>query len=892
MSIRNLDKAFRPASVALIAASLDEGGIAAAALRNLVGFDGPLSLVAPGASAPAPIPSFPDIARLPQAPDLAVIAAVPPAQLAALVRDLGARGTRAVLILGTAYTATSAEGRAGLREILAAARPNLVRVIGPASLGIIVPGPGDRAGLNASFAHLAPAPGAIALVSRSNALAAAALDWAKPRRIGFSHVVALGDVSDVDFGDMLDYLATSPETRAILLYVEEIADARKFISAARAAARSKPVVIVKASRFAAHRFAAHCFADDARTAPDAVYDAAFRRAGALRVRSMPELFAAAETLALTRERRGDRLAILTNGTGPGVLARDALAAEGGRLAAFSPETLARLAALTSPNPEEGPNPIDIPADAPPSHRAAALAAVLEDPGVDAALVLHSPSALEAPAAAADALIAALAAIPSLAASRRNVFTAWLGEETAAVGRARFVEARIPTYASLDEAVTGFMHRVRYRGNQDLLMEVPPARRDDAPPDQETAAATIATALAAGRRFLDPDEVFRLFAAYGIPLVPSRAVADGEEAAKAAAEIGVPVALKIRSPDIAHRGAAGGVALHLEGIAAVRAEAAAMLARVRRARPGAKLEGFLVQEMIARPGALELAAGLIDGGVFGPVVTFGAKGSTIGSGTPEGASLELPPLNMALARWQMARAAIALPPADQDQVARLLIRVGEIACAHAEIESLRIDPLLADADGVIALDARIAVTPNHRRATQRLAILPYPAELETTLSLDDGTEIRVRPIRPEDEPLLQEMFRHMSAEDVRLRFLTAMRRMPPALAARLTQIDYDREMALIALDEDGGMEGVARFAADPDNARAEFAIAVRSDRKRHSLGRALMTYLLEIAHRRAIGEIYGDVAADNAQMLAFCRALDFTLGPHPDDPQLVRVTRPA
>ncbi len=849
MSIRNLDKAFRPASVALVAASVREGSLGAAALRNLAGFPGPLSLVAPAGAAPAPMPSFPDIARLPQAPDLAVIAA-PPEQIPALVRDLGARGTRAALILGTAYTATSAEGKAALREILAAARPNLVRVIGPASLGIIVPGPGGKPGLNASFAHLAPPPGAIALVSRSNALAAAALDWAQPRRIGFSHVVALGDVSDVDFGDMLDYLATSPEARAILLYTEEVTEARKFMSAARAAARSKPVVVVKASRFAAH-----CFAEGARTAPDEVYDAAFRRAGALRVRSMPELFAAAETLALTRERRGDRLAILTNGTGPGVLARDALAAEGGRLAAFSPETIARLASLTSPNPEEGPNPIDIPADAPPSHRAAALAAVLEDPGVDAALVLHSPSALEAPDAAAEALIAALAAIPSFAApslamSGRNVFTAWLGEETAAIGRARFVAARIPTYASLDEAVTGFMHRVRYRGNQDLLMEVPPARRDDAPPDQETAAATIAAALAAGRRFLDPDEVFRLLAAYGIPLVPSRAVADGE--------------------------------------------AAAMLARIRRARPGAKLEGFLVQEMIARPGALELAAGLIDGGVFGPVVTFGPGGSAASgsaAGAPRDASLELPPLNMALARWQVARAGIDLPPAEQDEVAQLLIRIAEIACAHAEIESLCIDPLLADADGVIALDARIAVAPSPRRAAQRLAILPYPAELETTLSLDDGTSIRVRPIRPEDEPLLQEMFRHMSAEDVRLRFLTAMRRMPPALAARLTQIDYDREMALIALDADGSMQGVARFSADPDNARAEFAVAVRSDRKRHSLGRALMTYLLEIAHRRGIGEIYGDVAADNAQMLAFCRALGFTVGPHPDDPQLLLVTRP-
>ncbi|HUA76455.1 MAG TPA: GNAT family N-acetyltransferase, partial [Acetobacteraceae bacterium] len=706
--------------------------------------------------------------------------------------------------------------------------------------------------------------------------AAAALDWAQPRRIGFSHVVALGDVADVDLGDMLDYLGAS-EARAILLYAEEITAARKFMSAARAAARSKPVVVVKARRFGAHP-----------APPDEIYDAAFRRAGALRVRSMPELFAAAETLALTRERRGDRLAILTNGTGPGILARDALFEEGGHLAAFSPETIARLAAIPTESGAVAANPIDIPADARPAHRAAALAAVLEDPGVDAALVLHSPSALEAPAEAAEALIAALAAVPSLAASRRNVFTAWLGEETAASARRRFAEARIPTYASLNDAVSGFMHRVRYRANQDLLMEVPPAQRDDAPPDRETAAAIITTALAAHRSWLDPDEVSRFLAAYGIPMVPSRAVADGEEAAKAAAGIGGAVALKIRSADIPHRGEIGGVALHLEGTAHLRAEAAAMLARIRRIRPSARIEGFLVQEMIVRPGARELSAGLIDGGVFGPAVMFGPAGST--ADTLDDAGLELPPLNMALARWQIARARI-LPPLeiDTDAIAKILIRIGEIACAHAEIESLLIDPLLADADGVIALDARIAVAPTRRSATSRLAILPYPAELETTLTLDDGTTMLVRPIRPEDEPLLQDMFHHMSAEDVRLRFLTAMREMPHALAARLTQIDYGREMAVIALDENG-MEGVARFSADPDNAKAEFAIAVRSDRKRHSLGRTLMTYLLEIAQHRGIGEIFGEVAAENIQMIAFCRALGFTITPHPDDPQLIRVSR--
>ncbi|HUC16904.1 MAG TPA: bifunctional acetate--CoA ligase family protein/GNAT family N-acetyltransferase [Acetobacteraceae bacterium] len=886
MSIRNLDKAFHPVSIALIAASLEEGGIAAKTQANLAagGFKGPLWCVAPKPGACASMPWFPDVASLPRAPDLAVIAA-PPETLPSLLDALGARGTGAALLLGTASVAADLPGQALRRAILAAARPHLLRVIGPASLGIIVPG----RGLNASFAHLAPARGSVALISQSSALAAAALDWARPRRIGFSHVVTLGDVADVDFGDMLDCLASSPEARAILLYAERIRHARKFMSAARAAARGKPVVVVKAGRFAT---------GEDEDAPDAVFDAAFRRAGALRVRSMPELFAAAETLALTRERRGNRLAILTNGTGPGILARDALLEAGGRLAAFTPETAVRLAsfrAALEPDANGDANPIDIPGDADPKVSAASLAAVLSDPGVDAALVVHSPNALETSDEVAEALIAALPSFSSLAPTGRNIFTAWLGEETAAPARRRFAEARIPSYASLDEAVSGFMHRVRYRANQDMLMEVPPAERDDAKPDHETASSAIAAALAAGRQWLDPAEAERLLGAYGIPIAPSRAVASGEEAAAAAAAIGGLVALKIRSADIARRGEAGGVALHLEGAAQVRAEGAAMLARIRRVRPEARIEGFLVQEMITRRGAIELAVGLIDGGIFGPVVMFGQGGALMSGET----SLELPPLNMALANWQMARARIwprlqeGLGPSSVDTgaVAQVLIRVAEIACAHAEIEALLIDPLLADADGVIALDARIAVAPARRSAARRLAIPPYPAELETSLPLDDGGEVRVRPIRPEDEPLLQEMFRHMSAEDVRLRFFTAMREMPHALAARLTQIDYDREMAVIALDEAGAMEGVARFAADPDNARAEFAVVVRSDRKRHHIGHLLMTYLLEIAHRRGIGEIFGDVVAENAPMIAFCRALGFSIGPHPADRQLLRVSRP-
>ena len=890
MSIRNFRNLFKPARVALIGASERPGSVGAVVARNLrrAGFHGELMFVNPHLLALDGQRVYPDVASLPRAPDLAVIA-TPPDTVPGLVMALGAKGTRAAVIITAGFGELGARGNALQQAALDAARPHLLRLVGPNCVGILVPG----IGLDASFSHLAPPAGDVAFVSQSGALITAMLDWAAPRAIGFSHVVSLGDMADVDFGDMLDYLAADPQTRAILLYVEGITAGRKFMSAARAAARLKPVLVLKAgrSRAGAHAASSHT---GMLAGSDRVYDAAFRRAGMLRVETMAELFDAAETLALTGEQNGDRLAILTNGGGAGVLASDALEAAGGRLAQLAPETIAQLDAVLPATWSRG-NPVDIIGDAPGSRYAAALAALFADDGIDAVLALNCPTAIASPEEAAQGLIDAIGNLPPGARHGRNIFTAWLGAQSAAPARRRFNAARLATYDTPDEAVTGFLHRVRYQRNQALLLEAPPAHPDAARPDVAAAQRTIAAALAAGRSWLDPEEVEAVLAAYAIPGPASRIAVTPAQAAEAAAVIGFPVALKIRSADITHKSDVGGVALDLAAAAAVRAAAAAMAARVRQARPAARLDGFLVQQMVRRPGAYELVVGLSEDAVFGPVVLFGQGGTAVE--VIDDSAIALPPLNPLLARAQMSRTRVwrllqgyrDRPPAAVDAIADVLIRLGQLAAGHPEVKELDINPLLADADGVVAIDARICVAAAVLPGAARLAIAPYPRGLESMAALRDGTRVALRPILPEDEPLLHDLAAHMTPEDLRLRFFVPVHGLSHELAARLTQIDYDREMALVAM-HDGTVLGIARYFADPDRLTAEFAVAVRSDWHGRGVGYLLLNRLIEIAAAAGIGELVGEVLRENRTMLAMCRELGFHLAADSADPSLVRAVR--
>jgi acetyltransferase len=889
MTIRNLDFLFKPRSVALIGASKRPGSVGALVARNLFrsGFDGPVMPVNPKHGAIERVLTYPDVASLPLVPDLAVIS-TPPDTVPGIIGDLAGRGTKAAVVISAGFGEGGAAHGSELRQaMLDAGKHQLMRIVGPNCLGIMVPG----IGLNASFAHLDPLRGRLAFVAQSGAVVTSVVDWATSRGIGFSHLVSLGDMADVDFGDMLDYLANDPDTRAILLYVEMVTHARKFMSAGRAAARMKPVIVVKAGRHAegARAAASH---SGALAGADAVYDTAFRRAGMLRVFRLEDLFDAVQTLAVARPPRGDRLAIVTNGGGAGVLATDALIDLGGHLAELAPDTVTRLGQVLPPTWSHG-NPVDIVGDAPARRYAEALDLVMRDKRVDGVVVLNCPTAVTSPRDAAQA-------VAEVVGRRRQppVLTSWLGERAALEARQLFAEQKIPTYDTPEDAVSAFMQMVAYRRNQDMLMETPPSLSEELEPDTAAAQAVIARALAEGRSWLTEVEGKEILAAYGVPVAPTRLATTPHEAAALAAQIGGPVALKIVSPEILHKSDVGGVALELIGPAHVEQAAAAMLERVGSTAPEARLVGLSVQPMIRRPGAYELIVGVTTDRQFGPMVLFGHGGTAVEVISDR--ALALPPLNLHLARELMSRTRIhrllegyrGQRPANLDAIASTLIKISQLVIDFAEIEELDINPLLADGYGVIALDMRVTVGAASAPPTQRLAIRPYPSELEETIRLGDGRELMLRPVRPEDEPAFQAAFAKLTPEEIRLRFFAPIKTLGHVQAARFTQIDYDREMALVLAEPGipGKSEvfGVARIAADPDNERAEYAIIVRHDMTGMGLGVLLMRRIIDYARRRGIGEIFGDVLRENTTMLRICHELGFTQTSVPDEPGLIRV----
>ncbi|MCC7414226.1 MAG: bifunctional acetate--CoA ligase family protein/GNAT family N-acetyltransferase [Gammaproteobacteria bacterium] len=890
MTIRNLDRLLNPSSVALIGASRTPGSVGATVAHNLFngGFDGPVMPVNPKHRAIEGVLAYPDVASLPVIPDLAVIC-TPPQAIPGLIGELGQRGTRAAVIVTAGFgEGGDAAGKALERDVLQAARPYLLRIVGPNCLGLIVP----EVGLNASFAHLAPRHGHLAFAAQSGAIVTSVVDWAHSRGIGFSHLVSLGDMIDVDFGDMLDYLASDGDTRAILLYIEAVTHARKFLSAARAAARSKPVVVVKGGRHAegAKAVASHT---GALAGVDAVYDAAFRRAGMLRVFSLEELFDAVGILGMIRPPKGDRLAILSNGGGIGILATDALMDRRGRLAELSAATKAKLDAVLPKTWSHG-NPVDIVGDADAKRYGDALTVLLESGDTDAVLVLNCPTAIASGIDAARGVVEA-------AAPRKTpvVIASWVGEASTAEARALFAAHAIPSYATPEAGVRAFMYTVNYRRSQELLTQTPPSIPQEFEPDVEAVRALVAGVIAQGREWLNEAEAKAALAAYGIPVAAVRIVATAEQAAAAAVEFGVPVAMKILSPDITHKSDVGGVALDLDGERMVRERAELMLANVRKRCPDARVEGFTVGPMVRRAGAYELIAGVTDDAQFGPVILFGHGGTAVE--VVDDKALGLPPLNMHLAREIMSRTRIYRElegyrdraAADLDGIAMTLIKIAQLASDVPQVIELDINPLLADADGVIALDARLRVRATDARPGERLAIRPYPKELEEDIPLADGRELLLRPIVPEDEPALQDAFARFSPEQIRLRFFVPMKTLSHVVAARFTQIDYDREMALV-LTEHGiagqtELYGVVRVSADPDNERGEYAIIVRQDMTGLGLGLLLMRRIVDYARARGLAEIHGDVLHENSTMLRLCDALGFERSALADDPALVRVT---
>ncbi len=888
MTIRNLEHLLAPQTIALIGASDRPHSVGAIVTDNLLkgGFKGEIWLVNPKRKAIGAVRCYASVAALPGTADLAVIA-TPPDTLPDLIDQLGRSGCRAAVVV-------TAGIRGALRDaMLTAAGRYLLRIQGPNCLGLMLP----PLGINASFAQMAPPAGNLAFLSQSGALITGIIDWAASRGVGFSHVVSMGDMADVDAGDLLDYLAGDAHSTAILMYLESVTAAPKFMSAARRAARVKPVIVIKSGRHASGAAAALSHTG-ALAGADRAFEAAFRRAGVLRVRELSELFSAAEVLAKVPSLAGDRLAIITNGGGAGVLAADRLSDLAIEPALLTTATIARLDS-SLPATWSRRNPVDIVGDADAGRFATALDATLDDPGVDAALVINCPTALNESLEAAAAVTRTLDERVKNGRQTKPVLTAWLGETAAASSREHFAAQGIATFDTPADAIEAFAQLSRYRRAQTALMATPPSLPEAVFQDGPAAAGILKSALEAGHTTMTEVEAKALLAAYDIPIAETIVAATPT----AAASLAKPLlqqygscALKILSAAISHKSDIGGVRLDLETPEQIEQSAKLMLARVSAAKPEALIDGFTIQPMIKRPGAHELLLGISIDPTFGPLVTFGAGGIAVEA--MRDVAHALAPLDLYLARdlmrqtrvWRLLQGYRNRPRADIDAIALTLVRLSYLAARHPEIREIDINPLLADENGVIALDARVVIADETKTPRTPMAIRPYPTEWEKTLQLSGLVSIQLRPIRPEDETLYTAFFAKVDSADVRLRFFQPKVGLSHRFLARLTQIDYAREMAFVAISKDTGeLLGVARFVADPDFVAGEFGILVRSDLKGRGIGWALMTQLIDYATAAKLQQIYGHVLAHNTTMLAMCQQLGFATAIETDDPSLIKAT---
>jgi len=870
MRLRNLERMMAPRSVALVDAG-DPATAAAVAARLGGGrFEGAVAVVGDAGLLPdRPHAAAPGALDPP--PDLAVIAG-PPAAATGALRALSAAGAAAAVV--TAETPTDGD-RVAMRRAAGA-----MRLLGPDSLGLQLP----HLGLDASFAQLSPEPGPLGLISQSNAIVTAMIDWAQGRGVGFSATVALGDTVDIDVGEMLDMLALDYRTRAILLYLETVRDARGFMSAARAAARVKPVIV------------AHGGQDDRGRA---VYAAAFRRAGLLQVDDLEEMLDAAEVLARRRPPRAGGLAVATNAAGAGVLAVDAMRRADVAAARLAPDALAGLSGVRPGGP-----PVDVLGDADQARWRATLDAVIADPGVGGVLAIAAPSGLADPMEAARATIAADAAQKGPVTLRKPVIAAMLGSATMREAVAVLEAAGVPVYASPGQAVEAYGYLTGHARALAALTRTPPGLPEDREPDRAAARALIDAAMAEGRDRLTEPEAAAALAAYGAPVAPGAMAADPAGVHRLAAEMlardAGALAVKVISRDLDSKSDIGGVRLNLAAAVEARDAAQAMLAQAARRAPDARIDGLLVQPMLRKPGGHELLLAVETDPAFGPVVIFGRGGLSVEVVADK--ALALPPLDMGLARdliedtrtGRLMRGGRGLSAVDLDAVALTLVRLAQMAADLPQVSGVEVNPLLAGADGCVALDARVMLTPAAPcapGANPRFAIRPFPSDWDRTETVK-GRPLRMRPIRPEDEALYPDFLQAVDPADMRLRFFSAIARPDHAMIARLTQIDYARAMAFVAINPgDGALLGVSRLAVDPLGREAEYAVLVRSDLKGRGVGIALMRRLIAYAKAEGLAALYGDVMDGNEAMLGVCAKLGFVEVAHPDDPDLRRVRLP-
>jgi acetyltransferase len=879
-----LTSLFTPTSIALFGASDRVDSVGGVVFKNLLtsGFKGQIYAINPKRDEVQGQRAFKSLEDIGESVDLVVVA-TPASSIPAIVEACGEQGVRMMLILSAGFRETGSAGQRLEERVTQAANRYGIRLMGPNCLGIIRP---DK-GLNATFGNNNAAPGNLALVSQSGAICTAILDWAEQHDIGFSTVVSTGIAADLDFGDYLDYLVSDPATKAILLYIEGIKDSRRFMSSLRAAARVKPVIALKVGRHAAGAKASMSHTG-ALVGSDETFSAALSRSGVLRVETIGQLFAAAKALSSAHFRgASERLVIITNGGGPGVMAADRAVDQGITLSSLSPETMSALNEVL-PDVWSHSNPVDIIGDAPPERYQQAIDICLQDPDIDGAIVILTPQAMTRPTEVAEAVIR------SAKKSNKPVMTSWMGGGQVGEARVLFDKAHVPDFGMLENAVDAFSYVARYKQNQRLLLQTP-ARLSGAhePPDSEGARLIIEAVLTERRDVLTEVESMAVLNAFHIPTVRNAVAHSANEALVIAESMGFPVALKVLSTDISHKSDAGGVRLNINSAQEVRGAYRQLIDEVTRKVPDAKISGVTVEQMYRNSNGRELMVGIIRDPVFGPVISFGAGGTAVE--IMDDAAISLPPLNRRLAVDLINRTKVSkllgafrhMPAVDLDQLIDVLLRVSNLACELPWIQEMDINPLIIDEKGIVAVDARIVVDypktssdPYHH-----LAIHPYPAHLVKKIQLNDGTDIVIRPIRPEDAEIEAKFVRDLSDESKYFRFMSSLQELSQEMLVRFTQIDYHNEMALIAVTSNGSGEeqiGVVRYVTNLDKTSCEFALTVSDKWQGRGIAHHLMRNLMEVARDRKLERMEGKVLSNNRRMLELVTSLNFSIANDPED----------
>lgn len=891
MGPHHLEALFSPENIAVFGASEKKGSVGARIFHNLVqaGYRGDLYPINPNHEKIHGYRCYKNLAELDSPVELVIIA-TPARTVLDIMRSCGEHGVRAAIVLSAGFREVGDKGKRLEQSLVDTARHYGIHLLGPNCLGLMRPG----IGLDATFLDTFASDGRLALVSQSGALCTAILDWAKPHKLGFSTVVSLGNAADVDFGDILDYLVIDHNTDAILLYVEGIHDARAFMSGLRCAARAKPVIVLKVGRHTTGSRAAATHTG-AMIGSDDAFDGALERAGVVRAMTFGQLFAAASILSTGKRVRGNRLAIVTNGGGPGVLATDRAEDLGVEIATLGVETIKTLDTSLPAHWSHG-NPVDILGDSPPQMYGKAVEACLKDPNVDGVLALLTPQAMSGPKEAAEAVIEAANKHKS-----KPVMTCWMGETKVREARDLFSANGIPSMFTPERAVEAFAYLCHYQRNQQLLLQTPGPLTDFREPDVEGAKMIIEAVLAERREMLSDTESKAILNAFHIPCTQTLEARSAAEALVHAESLGFPVVMKVSSPQISHKSDVGGVRINILNAPDVRTTYKSLVEEAHRLKPGAEIRGVTIEPMASTSDARELMVGVKRDSVFGPVIAFGA-GGTMAEILRDNA-VAIPPLNRVLAQRLIDRTRMTkllgpfrkMEAVDKTAVENVLLRVSEMVCELPHIQELDINPMFADKNGVMVVDARIRAK---RPATSpipysHMAIHPYPSHLTRHAYLSDGTPMTIRPIKPEDADIEQEFVRNLSAEARYFRFIRTITELSPEMLVRFTQIDYSREMALIAgIELDGKCKqiGVARYVVNPDGKSCEFALTVSDEHRGKGIGSQLMEAMMEAARGHGVRVVEGEVMSNNHRMLSLMRELGFSLNRVPDDPSIRHVER--